>query len=1004
MNHSVHSVWISALLTLGAPLGAQTAGRQENTALGLQRRPDGGGAFLLDPHRGGRARELRLEEVVYGRLVDVHALDASGRVDPMPILRDFLVGETVLGDGRDYLLYTSPVTQVTHLVVLRRRDGLGHPGSGRGFDELLREAEEAVVRVSPATPDAPRFTAVPRNAAMGLRFSDLLEDDSEAALGLTEAVRIVDAQGHPVPARVRFDPNHGGLSGGAFHSTRVLVDPSVSAFEAGQSQMPIQVNLAGLPEGSESGPDFVLLLPTRLDPGSGRFARLTNRAGQGLSVPAGALDLRRAARTGSRQDAHGGYLIDVDPPHALGTLALQVSHAVVDPSGTPGFDFLVDWSFTTPCKVRPQLGDALEVNGLTLELVARGPEPSLAGAVLGARVHLAQAMPVAPAALLGNGALAARLRRDLTDSPCWFQVLPPPALPPGEGLATASEFRLRFSEPMDPSSLDPFGSFRAVRGDKPADAENTVVAAIQPSVDLTRADLVPTLPLAHEMGDPTAYRLEVQAGSAGPRDLAGNALRVGPVAKVRIASAEPSETSGGLVLRFSAPDEVPGTGADLRGNVFYDLAKGRVRGRPAAFFSAPVDRTQPVPSLMIPFPSGVQSPLVPLGSKLHGVWRYCDAGWSVRDESKYDVDVVGIAYSPVGGVVISDFFPRFEIRLAHGRRLPDEKINPQVFLPSFPASGLVGSFAPFDSNILDDPNGPQTVVHPATDGFTVSPADLFTSETGLPLLPFPINREPGPLASYTWRDTSVLAKGAPNGAGIPLAVETGDPLHLEPASGVIAPAGAVPSIGLPLLMEYRCYPSSLSLGLNAFDVSLAVNSSAFPSFRSYSSGGVSTSGQAVSRDPDLQTVPQGGFNPSSTPLPGAATPGADNVFFLGQLELAYRVSRAHSAWFDTGARAPDYAAILAAVEAGGASGVQVEFRGATSFEGTLGLENDATALDAYGELSSGEVRFLGDDPTWHASVDAIDGARFLQLRLSFVNDLDTGASPELDSLAIAFRR
>lgn len=1003
MNHSVHSVWISALLTLGAPFGAQTGGRQENTALGLQRRPDGGGAFLLDAHRGGRARELRLEEIVYGRLVDVHALDASGRVDPMPLLRDFLVGETVLGDGRDYLLYTSPVTQVTHLVVLRRRNGLGHPSSGRGFDELLRAAEEAVVRVSPATPDALRFTAVPRNAALGLRFSDLLEDGSEAALGLTEAVRIVDAQGHSVSARVRFDPNHGGLTGGAFHSTRVLVDPSVSAFEAGQSQMPIQVNLAGLPEGSESGPDFVLLLPTRLDPGSGRFARLTNRAGQGLSVPAGALDLQRAARTGSRQDAHGGYLIDVEPPHVLGTLALQVSQASADPSGTPGFDFLVDWSFTTPCKVRPQLGDALEVNGLTLELVARGPEPSLAGAVLGARVHLAQAMPVAPAALLGNGALAARLRRDLTDSPCWFQVLPPPALPPGEGLATASEFRLRFSEPMDPSSLDPFGSFRAVRGDEPADAENTVVAAIQPSVDLTRADLVPTLPLAHEVGDPTAYRLEVQAGSAGPRDLAGNALRVGPVAKVRIASAEPSETSGGLVLRFSAPDEVPGTGADLRGNVFYDLAKGRVRGRPAAFFSAPVDRTQPVPSLMIPFPSGVQSPLVPLGSKLHGVWRYCDAGWSVRDESKYDVDVVGIAYSPVGGSVINDFFPRFEIRLAHSQRLPDEKISFRFLLPTYPASGLVGSFATFDANILQDPNGPQTVVHDRALGFAVNQADMFTSSTGTPLLPFPLNRGPGPLASYTWRDTSVLAKGGPNGGGIPLAVE-GAPLNLEPQHGTIAPAGAVPSIGLPLLMEYRCYPSDLSLGLNNFDVSLAINTSAFPSFRSYSSGGIASNGQPVARDPDLQTVPLGSFNPHSTPLPGAPTLPADNAFFLGQLDLAYRVSRAHSAWFDTGSRSPDFVTLLAAVEAADSAGVQVEFRGATSFEGTLGLENDATALDAYGELSSGEVRFLGDDPTWHASIDAIDGARFLQLRLSFVNDLDTGASPELDRLAIAFRR
>jgi hypothetical protein len=37
----------------------------------------------------------------------------------------------------------------------------------------------------------------------------------------------------------------------------------------------------------------------------------------------------------------------------------------------------------------------------------------------------------------------------------------------------------------------------------------------------------------------------------------------------------------------------------------------------------------------------VQTPLSPLGSKLQALWRYCDLGFSVRDETKYDVDVVG---------------------------------------------------------------------------------------------------------------------------------------------------------------------------------------------------------------------------------------------------------------------------------------------------------------------------------------------------------------------------
>ena len=45
--------------------------------------------------------------------------------------------------------------------------------------------------------------------------------------------------------------------------------------------------------------------------------------------------------------------------------------------------------------------------------------------------------------------------------------------------------------------------------------------------------------------------------------------------------------------------------------------------------------------------------------------------------------------------------------------------------------------------------------------------------------------------------------------------------ELSPAG--LAGAGAIPSVGLPLLMEFRSYPSSISLGLNPLDISLALN-------------------------------------------------------------------------------------------------------------------------------------------------------------------------------------
>ena len=42
------------------------------------------------------------------------------------------------------------------------------------------------------------------------------------------------------------------------------------------------------------------------------------------------------------------------------------------------------------------------------------------------------------------------------------------------------------------------------------------------------------------------------------------------------------------------------------------------------------------------------------------VWRYIDLAWDVRDETKYNIDVTGISWSPIGGQVLSDFFEDFD--------------------------------------------------------------------------------------------------------------------------------------------------------------------------------------------------------------------------------------------------------------------------------------------------------------------------------------------------------
>jgi hypothetical protein len=172
-------------------------------------------------------------------------------------------------------------------------------------------------------------------------------------------------------------------------------------------------------------------------------------------------------------------------------------------------------------------------------------------------------------------------------------------------------------------------------------------------------------------------------------------------------------------------------------------------------------------------------------------------------------------------------------------------------------------------------------------------------------------------------------------------------------------------------------------------------------------------GLPVVKNPDLELVPSGGFNPASSPPGLPTTLTAENVFYIGQLDLVARVSRVHSVWIDTGASAPDHIDPLIEAETGDASAVLVEFRGATGFSSEAGAAAyDATRLDAYGETffvdpagdrqPLGTVSFWNGDPTWAADVDELDGARFLQLRLSLVNDIDTGRSPELAGIGLAF--
>jgi len=242
--------------------------------------------------------------------------------------------------------------------------------------------------------------------------------------------------------------------------------------------------------------------------------------------------------------------------------------------------------------------------------------------------------------------------------------------------------------------------------------------------------------------------------------------------------------------------------------------------------------------------------------------------------------------------------------------------------------------------------------------------------------------------------------------GVPLDIEVGPPLGLENATGTFATVGQVPSVALPLLVELRCYPSENGIGLNPLAIHLANNASAAPNFRAYSTGGIDTSGQLVRKNPDLEDVPSGGFNPGSRP-PGRPTRRtADNTVYVGQLDYVTRVSRVHSVWIDSGSLAPSYALLTPEPQPEDqppGTGVVIEVRGADGFVGAPLAPFDAQLLSPYGDPKNVTVLFHRDDPTWKPRIQDIDGARFLQLRFTFLSNTDADLSPELSAVGIAYQ-
>ncbi|MBK7643520.1 MAG: hypothetical protein IPJ19_10825 [Planctomycetes bacterium] len=1046
----------AAIAALGLFMGGCGSGNPAPVTSGFSTgsivdQPDpsiGSRTFVVDANSGGQAGSVKLKQLLWGRLVNVR--DSLGELQNT----DMVVGEDIRTDGIDFVLDVNPITEETTVTIQHEAGTQAYIAAFQRLDQNLTPTLDKSLDPS----ELPPFSLLPRNSALVLKFDDLIDNSTIKQIDVRLVVGYPAAT--PFDFRIIPDINHGDLYDAdhdgtlEFHTTRVILDTTVSSVEAGASNPPLPINNLGLPASvNTSQANIGVRIPTLRDNTIGQTTILTNLAGNGLSFgnngsndsSISTLDIVRAMRSGGGAsgasiDPNNGFLIDEIPPRIVGVQAVTVS----TPTGVAD-DYIttIDYVLDT-CALRPKVGDVIQQPGVFAEVVS-APNGSVGGTV--ADVHFRVVFPLGGHLAAGPSQIFTLWNpvSDFGKEGCFvrYSSTAPGGTAPGQGVSSDARVIVRFSEPMDPTTLTAFDNMPLLRVDPSTNtptARDYVIGEVDRSPDLKEYSFTPVINFKHTIGSSNdRYWLNVASGAVGPVDLAGNPIGDAlPTVSFTIDPADATELNGGLVFRFSSQDELNNDGKpEWRGQIAPDLTNGRVGPRPVTRTRATCDRTIPIPTGMATFPQGLQTPLSGLGSKLQTLWRYCDVGYALIDESTYNVDVEHLYWAPAGGNVVADAFDQFEVRLSHTKCLPDESIDPASLWPYYPNSGLSDVFA---SNLLDATLDPQRVVHDKSLGYIVSPADKKPASTNAEqVMPYPLNWgiPTSQYQYYTWRDTALLAKGAIGQApGAELRIVCRIIYGIDSPACFACPytnfngSNPAPSIALPLLMEFRCYPDTGALGLNSLDVNFAINSSAKPNFRAYSTGGNNGSGTHFV-DPDNESAAHGGYNPTSVP-PGATTLRFDNTVYLGEMDLVLRISRMHSIWLDSQLSNPTYLPpVIEPRDSDQPTGTSIvlDYRGATSMNPAqnANIATDATFLDMYGNptlcpvnnpppntcpvalcSTNGIPSFLANNSNWRSSISMLNGApgssRLFQVRVTFISNTDTNLSPSLSALGFAFRQ
>jgi hypothetical protein len=356
----------------------------------------------------------------------------------------------------------------------------------------------------------------------------------------------------------------------------------------------------------------------------------------------------------------------------------------------------------------------------------------------------------------------------------------------------------------------------------------------------------------------------------------------------------------------------------------------------------------------------IQNPMNPNGARLQTLWREIDLGLSRTDPFDLNLDVEQMYWAPfLGRPTLFDEFDRKSLWLGHSEYRPVPCVGSFSALPSFPDSGLRGTFgrnfvwnpAPSGGNTVES----QPQRHPCyVDApMSIDPSQFVKEPSGvLDYLPLPRFQKP----YFVFRDETVMEQGCDSGIGTDLTPTFGTGPAAAYAPHTISPflngmgrrriaagggiefvnsywndapnfrldspsapealtGGLVGSVALPLLADFWTWCDSASLpadapyvaqGLNGWQTSVTVQSNLRPCFRVFSGGrpnGATQGGLCIGIGDSAWQVAAGGWAPGASPTaPWVPTPNdplkGDNTFYWVMMDIVRRQTVATAGFVD----------------------------------------------------------------------------------------------------------